>query len=56
MYSQELVTSSCEQVTRVGILERHFYAMFLGINSSLLRLELLVWFSTLVFPSTKCYS
>ncbi len=39
MFSQELVTSSCEQITRVGILERHFYLMFLDINSSLRRLE-----------------
>ncbi len=34
------------------ILERHFYSRFLGINSSLLRLEFLYGF-TLIFPFYK---
>jgi hypothetical protein len=33
-----------------GTLERHILSKFLGINSSLLRLEFFVWFSNLIFP------
>jgi hypothetical protein len=36
-------------VIRDGILERHFYSEFLGINSSLPRLEFFVRFSSLIF-------
>jgi hypothetical protein len=39
-----------------GILERRFYSRFLGINSSLLRIEFLSGFLPLLFRSTKCYS
>ncbi len=39
-----------------GILERHFQSRFLGIHSSLLRLEFLSGFLTPFFRSTKCYS
>ncbi len=39
---------------RDGILERHFYKRFLGINSSLVRLEFLSGFLPSFFHSTKC--
>ncbi len=35
--------------TRDGLLERQLLSRFLGINSSLLRCEFFVWFSTLIF-------
>jgi hypothetical protein len=41
---------------RDGILERHFLSRFLGINSSLFRLEFLSGFLPSFFRSTKCYS
>jgi hypothetical protein len=49
-------TSRRWSATRDGILERHFYSRFLGINSSLLRLEFLSSFLPSFFLSTKCYS
>ncbi len=39
-----------------GILEHHIYSRFLGINSTLLRLESLSGFVTSFFLFTKCYS
>ncbi len=39
-----------------GILERHLYSRFLGINSRLLRLEFLSCFLPTLFRSTKSYS
>ncbi len=41
---------------RDGILERHFPSRFMGINSSLLRLEFLSGFLPAFFHSTKSYS
>jgi hypothetical protein len=41
---------------RDGILERHFQSRFLGINSSLLRIECFSGFLSSFFRSTKCYS
>ena len=48
-------TSRRWSATRDGILERHFYSRFLGINSSLLRLEFLSSFLPSFFLSTKWY-
>ncbi len=41
---------------RVGILERHFQSLFLGINSSLLRLEFWSCFLPSFIRFAKCYS
>jgi hypothetical protein len=39
-----------------GILYQHFQSRFLGINSSLFKLEFLSGFLPSFFRSTKCYS